>query len=338
VKIAIVGAGITGSYLCRLLENEGYDVHLYDRPVKTRCGFRPCAWGTSRGFSDLVSLAGLDPSHYTLVESTSVTIDDVDVGGELITFDKPRLIRDLRGRTAIMSGWPPKRGYDRIIDATGVSRAVLPAIENDLILPCVQYRVRTGEPLGNRIELTSVGYAWTFPLGHDEYHIGCGSLVMDPAQILEQSGWLTKKTEGQHVICKCSSTISVSSPHHSLPFVALMDGCEVWGIGEAIGCVAPLAGDGIVPGLQSAQLLLKWWNNPEAYRKAVLREFRWMKEERRVVDKLRNDELLALKDAWVLKKNSRRMGMTVRVRDARRLMKNLKQSQQLQTASSTSPL
>jgi flavin-dependent dehydrogenase len=338
MKIAIIGAGITGAYLARLLGNEGHHVDLFDRPVKTRCGFRPCAWGTSRGFSELISRAGLDSSRYLLVESDSVTIDDVDVGGELMTFDKPRLITDLRGKTPIISGWPPAaRSYERIIDATGVSRAVLPAVQDDLILPCVQYRVRTTKPLGNRIELTSVGYAWIFPLGHNEYHIGCGSLVMDPTRIIEQTGWLTGTAGQRRIICSCSSTIRVSSPHHSLPFVAAVDGCEVWGVGEAIGCVAPLAGDGIVPGLQSAQLLLKWWDNAERYKKAILREFRWMKEERRVVDKLRSGDALELKDAWVLKKNSRRMGMNVRVKDARMLMKNLGQSRQAQTASLTSP-
>jgi len=94
-------------------------------------------------------------------------------------------------------------------------------------------------------------------------------------------------------------------------------------VGEAIGCVAPLAGDGIVPGLKSARLLLEWWDNPDGYTRAVLREFDWMKKERAVVDKLRRGEKLGLSSAWVLKKNSKRMGMQVGLKEASILLSHL---------------
>ena len=94
-------------------------------------------------------------------------------------------------------------------------------------------------------------------------------------------------------------------------------------MGEAIGCVAPLAGDGVVPGMKCVQLLLERWNDPYGYEKAVLREFRWMEDERRVIDKLRHRETLGLRDAWVLKKNSRRMSMEVGLKEAKVLMKRL---------------
>jgi flavin-dependent dehydrogenase len=95
-------------------------------------------------------------------------------------------------------------------------------------------------------------------------------------------------------------------------------------VGEAIGCVAPLAGDGIVPGMKSVELLLEWWDDPEAYTQAILKEFHWMSRERKVLDKIRRNESLGLADAWVLRKNSRRMGMQIGVRDALRLLKKLR--------------
>ena len=84
--------------------------------------------------------------------------------------------------------------------------------------------------------------------------------------------------------------IRLTAPHNSQPFVAAGSDGEVWGVGEAIGCVAPLAGDGIVPGMKSVQLLMKWWDDPSGYTRAVLKEFDWMKKERAVIDKLRKKQ------------------------------------------------
>jgi 2-polyprenyl-6-methoxyphenol hydroxylase-like FAD-dependent oxidoreductase len=53
-KIAIAGAGMTGAYLYRLLSMRGLRVELFDSASKTQCGLTPCAWGTSRGFHELV--------------------------------------------------------------------------------------------------------------------------------------------------------------------------------------------------------------------------------------------------------------------------------------------
>ncbi len=95
MKIAIACAGTTGAYCYRLLRKQGFPVDLYDRPHKTACGINPCAWGTSRGFSELLRLADLDPEKYVLQRFDSVLMDEVRVVGELMTIDKPALIRDL---------------------------------------------------------------------------------------------------------------------------------------------------------------------------------------------------------------------------------------------------
>jgi hypothetical protein len=95
-------------------------------------------------------------------------------------------------------------------------------------------------------------------------------------------------------------------------------------VGEAIGCVAPLAGDGVVPGMKSVKILLEHWNDPDGYTAAILKEFEWMNKEREVINKLRTADRLNLKDAWVLKKNARRMGMQVELRDAVVLLKALR--------------
>ncbi len=326
MKLAIAGAGMTGAYLYRLLKNAGCEAHLYDRENGTGCGLKPCAWGTSAGFVELVAEAGLDAEAYILRRLGHVLIDDVRIAADLITFDKPRLVRDLIEDAEIRSAPLPVGSYDRVIDATGVARALLPPIADDIILGCCQYLVETEEPLENRIRLGSIGYAWCFPLSGNRYHIGCGSLVAEPGKILEELGWLAHSSprHDPKTLCGCAGTIRVTGPHHSLPFVG--DGCAegIWGVGEAIGCVAPLAGDGIVPGMRSVQMLLDAWDSPIQYRESLLDEFRWMRNERGVIDRLRSGKRVGLREARVLRTNSRMMGMRVGLRDAVTLLRNLR--------------
>jgi flavin-dependent dehydrogenase len=325
MKLAIAGAGMTGAYLFRLLKNEGCEAHLFDRKQVAGCGIRPCAWGTSARFVELVEKAGLQAEKYILMRLDHVLIDDVRIRADLITFDKPHLIRDLLKDAEIRPAPLNTHMYERVIDATGVSRALLPVIEDDIILECCQYLIETKEAIENRIKLGSIGYAWCFPLSTDRYHVGCGSLIADPQRILEELGWLESASPSleKKILCRCAGKIRLTGPYQSQPFV--VDGCSegIWGIGEAIGCVAPLAGDGIVPGMRSVLLLLDSWDNPKQYREKVLGEFSWMKDERSVIDKMRKAEGVGLREALVLRRNSKRMGMQVGLREALNLLNNL---------------
>ncbi len=328
MKIAIAGAGTTGAYCYRVLRKQGLDAHVYDGKHKTACGINPCAWGTSRGFAELTSAAGLTAEKYILERFDSVLMDDISVKSELMTFDKPSFIRDLLEGAKIRQGPVPAGQYDRIIDATGVSRSFLPPIENDLLLPAIQRRIETQERLENRIRLGGIGYAWCFPLGALGYHIGCGTLVGDPVTYLKQLDWFPKESASPHakILCACAGILRLTGPHHSQPFC--VDGASqgVWGIGESIGCVAPLAGDGIVPGMKSVRLLLDHWDDPSGYTRAILKEFAWMKTERHVIDKLLGSSTLGIKEAWVLMKNSKRMAMQVGLKQAIRFLRALRKT------------
>jgi flavin-dependent dehydrogenase len=324
-KTAIAGAGVTGAYLSAILRRMGHEIDLYDIDRTEACGLTPCAWGTSRGFEDLVSFAGLDPGRYILQRFDYIIMDGIRLGADLMTFDKPRLIRDLIG-TLPVSRAPLETGrYDRIIDATGVSRAMLPRIEDDLLLSCVQCRIRTERPLENSIKLGCIGYSWCFPLSRHIYHVGCGTLTRDPRALMKELGYVDNTHSGtaDRIVCECSGSVRLTSPHGARPFVAPGGAEGIWGVGEAIGCVAPLAGDGILAGMRSAQILAARWNDPVGYTAAILEEFKWMKRERGVIDKLRNGGTIGLSDALVLKENSRRMGMKISPRDAFSLLSNL---------------
>jgi flavin-dependent dehydrogenase len=137
---------------------------------------------------------------------------------------------------------------------------------------------------------------------------------------MQELGWVGKEA-ARNIICACTGKIRFTSPQFSLPFATAE---EVWGVGEAIGCVAPLAGDGVVPGMKSVQILLQEWDDPLGYTAAIQREFRWMKPERKVMDKLRGNRPLGIKDAWVLRSNLKRMGMQIGLPEAERILKNLR--------------
>jgi flavin-dependent dehydrogenase len=251
-----------------------------------------------------------------------VLIEGVKIKADLLTFNKPELIKDLLQGAEIKLTPLGTTGYDMLIDATGVARAFLPPIEDDIILPCMQCRIQTDTQFENRIKLVSIGYAWCFPLMDNEYHIGCGSFVLNPPQIMEQVDWLggNPSQQGMNAVCACNGKIRITGPQYSRPFVT---NGKIWGVGEAIGCVAPLAGDGIVPGMKSVQILMRYWDDPDGYTEAILEEFSWMEGEREVIDKLRRGENLGINDARVLKNNSRRMGMEVGLEEALMLLKNL---------------
>jgi hypothetical protein len=76
--------------------------------------------------------------------------------------------------------------------------------------------------------------------------------------------------------------------------------------------------------MRSAQILLQRWDDPLGYTEAIQREFSWMKPERKVIDRLRRSGPVGIKAAWVLRRNSKRMGMRVGLPEAERLLKNLR--------------
>jgi flavin-dependent dehydrogenase len=298
MKVAIAGAGVSGSYLASCLAKKGVAVDLYDLPHQNACSISPCAWMATREIVPLVRSAGLDPEHYILNRFSSAIFQGREFGVDLMTIDKPALVRDLRGDVPVRYGSFNPDEYDRVIDATGTARAFLPPIADDRLVPCVQYQGTT-ENTRTLPEIHCVygGYAWSFPLGDGRCHVGCLSHAVDPSSLLKDTELLSGMTTG----CGCRSHLRVTSPAGALPFVA----GNIWGIGEAIGCVYPLLGDGIVPALRSVGLILTSWNDPETYRRTVLSAFSSMSAEHKVLTALNGGRRPGLKD--LLGMNSSRL-------------------------------
>jgi flavin-dependent dehydrogenase len=310
MKIAICGAGLVGSYLYRLLNQAGFEqVTIFDTqtPPNTSCGINPCAWGTSIGFEEVTEDIGLDPANYILQIFDSMIMNELKVKAKAMVIDKPKLIADLLNGVKVLRSPVTTKEFDRIIDATGFARAFLPPTEKNLISHCVQYRVSSRETHDLGIDVSNLGYAWRFPISRNEYHLGAGSVVIPPHRMLEKLGWLQNCTQ----ICACTGSIRLTGPRFSLPFVDMTNdrNCPVWGVGEAIGCVAPLIGEGIIPGLISARLLLANWENPQAYQRAILKEFSWMKAERKLIDKAVQGKRFGLLDVQALRNGTKRFNI-----------------------------
>ncbi len=323
MKTAILGAGLVGSYLYRCLCQANFErITLFDtpKPFSTSCGISPCAWGTSGGFEELIEDAGLDPAKYILQKYNEIVLNEIRVTANVMLIDKPKLNADLLNGAEVLRSPVHADDFDTIIDATGFSRAFLPPIADDTVASCVQYRVSSREAKELRIDISNLGYAWCFPLSDDEYHIGAGSIAVPPQKMLEKLGWL--KTGSR--ICSCTGKVRLTGPHDSLPVVDVTNGRHpVWGAGEAIGCVAPLTGEGIIPGLKSARILLDNRDDPEAYRRKLLDEFSWMKAERKILDKVAQRKRLNLHDASVLKSNAKRLEINLTVNQGLRLLNSL---------------
>ncbi len=311
MRAAIGGAGIAGAYAYRCLSERGIHADLFDLAKRTRCRLRPCAWGfaPTSEYERLVSRF-LEPRDYVLEHFDSIVVNGVTVRSDMVTVDKPRLVRDLIGDAKI--GLEPLQvaDYDRVVDATGIERAFLPAaVGPEFLVDCYQRRVRSEKTMPLSFTSSKYGYEWCFPLGNDEYHMGYGSLE-------EQSNGFSrfpKDTEGVSTICACSSKIRLTSPHYSVPLTS--EGKFV-GIGESIGAVGPLAGDGNIYAMRCGELLLECWDDLERYERKVLDEFDWMRKERRALEKLWEGKGLSLRDARTFIRHSKMVGMEISVAQA----------------------
>lgn len=321
MRIAIAGAGMSGAYLFRRLINDGFkEIDLFDVNKTNQCGCRPCAWGfapIAKTFDMIAKVT--DPDRFELQRSEMISFDGIDIRSSMLTMNKPALIKEMIGDADIKEGQIDLTRYDRVIDATGVSRAYLPPIKNDQIAECTQYRVRSEEPLGFWFRTSSVGYEWCFPLGGDEYHIGIGSLKSDVGSYRP-----LKSRDGRDLsvqaLCKCHSTVRLTAPFFSQPFVKDQ---KIVGIGESIGAVSPLASDGNLYAMQCGEMLLENWDNLDRYSERVLKRYDWMRKERKGLEKLMEGRTPSLPESMSMRKHLKMVGIDIKARHIFKLLRNM---------------
>lgn len=284
--IQIYGAGIAGTYLYHLLQNSGFDVAIYDRRKEPDCR---CAWGIIYTEAKrLYSRIGINLDEYVLLKPEYIVANGLWLKNrDVVIFDKKQLLSDL---------WDFEmqvRESELIVDATGVSRAFLPPLQDDRLLPTVQFVENHSVEENLYIQMDRTGYAWAFPLGDNRWHIGAGNVQAEKIaefidELRRRYGFL--ETES---LCRCNAKIRLLQPSKCRPFLS----GNVVGVGEAIGCVSG-AGEGNVPALESARILYECIASNEMadYERRILEELDWIEIEQKFVDAmLRGSYLSALK-------------------------------------------
>lgn len=187
--MAVVGTGVAGAYLLNRLPS-GVEAEAFEAKTEKNW-YTVCAWGTSEPFiSDLVKEAGFNFSDYVLHRGRKMRVDlgdeelSIDLKG-LVTYDKHRLTEDmLKGKKVHWGAQIKEAGalkdFDVVVDSTGLHRSLLPKVQDDLLIPSLEYQVKSKELPYDDFVIRPypglTGYWWYFPLGDGMAHVGAGDL------------------------------------------------------------------------------------------------------------------------------------------------------------------
>jgi len=327
VRIAVVGIGVAGAYLVNRLSEE-HEVIGFER-MREDSHDSICAWGTTKSvMTELAKKCGLDFDDYILHDGLNMYVEAgrnsfaIKLKG-LCTYDKIQLIKDMAEGVKISYGSAPSRevlehDFDLIIDATGFHRALLPKPKNELWVPTIQYKVKYKErPYDDfliRPFPSMTGYFWYFPLENGYAHIGAGDKNRKHVELVED---FLNKHECE-VLKKVGRPIRLSPPALCEPFI---DG-KVVGVGESIGTVYALLGEGIIPSTICADLFVDNVSDLQRYRKLVLEKFKIYHAVFNFVRNKINNEFSMMKHLpdlikiyMYMKKRENRFGMEIKMAD-----------------------
>jgi len=260
MKVVIFGAGMAGGYLANLLEWEDINYTVYEKFRDRKCP-SPCAYGWANYSSvrKLCKHIGISSDEYVVCRPKKALINGVEVGvRDVVTFDKPRFIFDLRNGINITYSEPDTSEADLLVDATGHERALL-GNDDCFYLPTKQFKVRNRDLDEDYLYIYArpYGYAWAFPVGDGLWHVGAGAFSQPQAELLIE--FLKREYDiilGK-VKCGCKSKIIWS---YGIPFVRFahpkIGQKPIVGIGEAGGFVTAF-GEGNTLALETARCLHK---------------------------------------------------------------------------------
>ncbi len=314
--INVAGLGVAGSYLLRRLNQEGFDSLGFD--PKRPDYYIPCGYATNLDrIKTFASRAGLDLEEYSTVRSNSVTFSGnefgpVEFSGRGIgTFDKNRFERDLiAGVPTRMAAFRKAEDGSVTIDATGVSRQILGKVENDHLMYAREIISGKADHRDFYFHFfeKGTGYYWEFPIAGG-YHIGAGALTLDmvdEALRSVQPGF----TVGRKIRMK--------------PLLENMSRGNVIGVGESIGLVSPITGEGIMPALESAEILIQIMKKQDDldmikmdYRKQIMKAYGYYEQLYDLVSAIQNGRTLgfsALRTSLLARKDLIGFGIDFSIR------------------------
>jgi flavin-dependent dehydrogenase len=286
MRVAVVGIGVAGAYLMNQLSNI-HDIHAegFER-MEEKDHDAVCAWATCDNVMRIYAKkCGLNFEDYVLHEGKKMTVDidgnrniNVNLKG-MISYDKLKLIQDMIKGTKITFNKVPQKNnleqdFDLIVDSTGFHRHYLPKLKDELWIPCIQYKVKYNEkdiPFDDfylKAFPSLSGYFWYFPLGNGYAHIGSGDFRRKHTN--EYLEYFLKKYNCT-VLKKVGRPVRITPPSKCLPF---SDGKKTIGVGESIGTVYPLLGEGIIPATICADIFINNLNDLTEYYNKVLTQFK----------------------------------------------------------------
>jgi flavin-dependent dehydrogenase len=264
MNIAVVGAGVAGCYLSKMLHEKGHDVQVFESSQMDN-HWPVCAWGASKNMLQVFSeKAGLDFDKYILHNGKVLkmylphdNVEYLELKG-LVTYDKKKWENDLlRGievsyGTRITQDNFPASDYDYVLDCTGYHRTLLPRSKNDFVIPAYEYLVENVNDLDEFYVIGykgARGYFWYFPLDDKRGYVGAGDIDRKYLGIKE----FFEDNPSARIIRKIGRPIRLSPPINMKPFFKR----NVIGVGESIGCVFPMLGEGIIPSLLCSDIFLE---------------------------------------------------------------------------------
>ncbi len=287
MRICITGDGVGGRTLYHLLKKRGFDVDLYGQENRTKCGIRPCGFGTSESCIHLLKKIGISTEKRLLHPFDYISQDGRKIKGTLYGIDKPGLLESIA--TDIRYDKPDMDSYTLIVDATGIARAYSPPVTKhiDKKALCYQHRVISKEKIVPVFNAIRGGYLWIIPLNEREAHVGGGSTILPPGEIKQMVHRLVEDMNSDEIVCSCSEPIRLSGP--IFPLVNE----KVVTVGEGAGLVVPFGGAGIQTSIESIIILSNLIDKDHlrGYDKAIRRRFGWVCESKKLWDDLERGKI-----------------------------------------------
>lgn len=295
--VAIVGAGPAGSVAaCRLVQY-GYQVLLIDKagfPREKICGdaLIPDSLKALQRAGLLEEVKALG---YTLSEASvfSPSQTEVVVPGEYITLKRRTLDAVIAHRAAALGATFCRGAVQRVQterdgtvtigladgDAPFTARIAVLATGANVGLLSDAGMLKRPEPsaIAVRQYLTSTvqldrlvvsydrsitpGYAWIFPLGNNEYNVGCGVFYRKARhRSINLKEMLARFMSGFPLAQQLVKQQQAATPLKGAPLRCSLTGAQVvsggsvLAIGESIGATFPLTGEGIGKAMETAEL------------------------------------------------------------------------------------
>lgn len=336
MKIAVMGMGVAGSYLMARLRDTEHQVTGYERNAEPKHD-SICAWGTIRPVLDeFCKKTGRNFGDYLIHQGSRMDVK-MDGGVEfgiglqgLCTYNKLGLIKDFIKDSQVQYGKAPKlawlnENYDMVVDCTGFHRCYLPRLERDFFLPTYEYKVEyeNGVPYNDfYIEPFPgmSGYFWYFPLDGNTAHIGAGDYNKNHVRATDAF----LKKHGGKVLATKGRPIRLATPGYCKPYHS----GKVVGVGESIGTVYALLGEGIIPSMECVEIFLENMRDFRAYERAVEKHYRIYDKVFGFVRKKIHKNfsvITSLPDVLsiyrYMKKNEKRFGMEIRMSDLLKVAK-----------------